>query len=100
MEHLSNDQLEALGLAAARAVVGDGVKQVVVRYGEDAMWRSIKVFRVLIEHYRDGQDIGMARIRLIQRLKDDLLAIGDDQHPAVQMLDPADWNRVEPLVSG
>lgn len=98
MASSSNAGLEAMGLKAARAVIGDGVKRVAVRYGEDSTMHPVHVFFFLIERYRDGQSIGEARLRLIQRLRDELLAAGDHHSPAVQMLDPADWGKVLGLV--
>jgi hypothetical protein len=85
-------ELERLGLEAARLVAGeDAVEQVEVVSGEDSSDRPVYYFSFLIDEQRTQQRPGLVRIRLLQRLLDELSARGDEHRPMVKMLNRTDW---------
>jgi len=86
--------LEKLGRTAAQQVAGKGVvKGVEVEPGEDPFERPIYYFSFLIEPRDASQRRGLLRIRLIQKLLDELTARGDEHYPVVRILNRLDWDR-------
>jgi hypothetical protein len=86
--------LEKLGLEAARELAGDdGIKQVEVLSTVDVDYRPAYHFSLLVDMSRFKQPPGLVRIRLRQKLKDELRAQGDEHQIILQMLDHADWPR-------
>ncbi len=84
--------LEKLGRDAAEFVAGAGVvKQVEVTRGEDEFDRPVYFFSFLIDQARAAQRAGLLRTRLVQRLRDDLIAQGDAHFPIIEILNKDDW---------
>jgi hypothetical protein len=87
-------ELEKLGRDAARQVAGEGaVAQVEVVLGEDSSERPVYYFSFLIDQDRARQRAGLVRTRLVQKLRDELIARGDERYPVIQMLSRTDWDR-------
>ena len=92
------DETELAGIAceAATHVAGLGtVDRVTVVAGQDSTDRPAYFFSFLIDQGRDPRRGGLARIRLVQRLRDALLARDDGHYPIVEILNRADWERRE-----
>ncbi len=90
--HLTD--LEELGLSTAQEVAGpDAVKDVEVKPGEDLSDRPVYFFSFLIDQTRARERPGLVRIHLAQRLRDELMARGDERRPRIRILDEADWNK-------
>jgi hypothetical protein len=86
--------LEKLGLEAARELAGDdSIEQVEVLSTTDVDYRPAYHFALLVDMSRFKQPAGLVRIRLRQKLKDELRAQGDEHQIILQMLDHADWPR-------
>jgi len=86
--------LEKLARDAAEQVAGaDAVEQVEVVAGDDYTDRPVYRFTFLINHDLLQERIGMVGTRLHQRLRDELIAMGDEHYPVVQILDRKDWDR-------
>lgn len=86
--------LEKLGRDAAEHVaVADAVEQVEVAAGEDSTDRPIYRFSFLINHDRLQERIGMVVTRLHQRLRDELIELGDPHYPVIQIWDRRDWDK-------
>ena len=64
-------------------------------FGHDSADRPAYFFRFLIEHGRDRQKVGTARIRLGQRLRDEVIARDDQRYPFVQVVNRADWEQLD-----
>jgi hypothetical protein len=89
----SVSELQAFGRAAAEAVVGpEAVEEVEVRPGERS-GGPVYYFSFLIDRERAQQRAGLIFIRILQQLRDGLLAKGDPHFPVVRILDRADWDR-------
>ena len=87
-------QIEELGKRAAAAVVGDGVfPQVRVESDEDDDFRPIYRFSFLIDRQHSSMRPGLIRIRLIQKLRDELVSRRDDHLPVIRILNQADWDQ-------
>ena len=87
-------ELERLGRSAVQKVAGKGVvKDVEVEAGEDLSGRPAYHFSFLIEPGHANVGAGLLRTRLIQKLRDELIARGDGHYPVIRMLSPSDWNR-------
>jgi hypothetical protein len=90
----SESKLEALGRAAAEQVAGDeAVAEVEVERGEDGSERPVVYFSFLIEQDRTQQRAGLIRTRLVQKLRDDMVAGGYGELPVVRVLSREDWNK-------
>ena len=86
--------LETLGRAAAQQIAGeDAVEQVEVVAGTDYTDRPVYYFSFLIDQGRARERAGLVFTRLIQKLRDDLVARGDEHLPVVRILDRTDWPR-------
>jgi hypothetical protein len=84
--------LEELGRAAAETVAGAGaVEQVEVEDGADSSDRPVYYFSFLIDWDRSQKRPGLLYSRLVQRLRDDLVARGDDHLPLIRIFDRKDW---------
>jgi hypothetical protein len=84
--------LEQLGLEAARELAGaESVEQVEVLPTVDYIGRPAYHFAFLIEPSRAQQSLGLIRLRLDQKLHDELDARGDEHRVILQMLDSRDW---------
>jgi hypothetical protein len=96
-------ELEKLGRDAARQVAGEGiVARVEVVPGEDSSERPVYYFSFLIDQDRFSflidqdrarQRAGLVLTRLVQKLRDELIARGDGRYPVIQMLSRTDWDR-------
>jgi len=87
-------ELERLGFDAAQEVAGiDAVKQVEVASGADLLERPAYYFSFLIDQTLARERAGLVRIRLMQKLRDELTARNDDHLPVIQILDQEDWNK-------
>lgn len=87
-------QLEHLAQAAAQAVYGAGaVERVVVEEREDSTGAPAYYFSFVVKDPLRGPDPGHRRADLRLRLRDALLARGDEHYPFIEVLDPAGWAR-------
>lgn len=86
--------LPGLGREAAAQVPGLGkVEKVLAEFGVDSADEPAAHFSFLIDEGQDLGQVGIAYTRLIQRLRDELLARGYEHYPFVQVLSRADWER-------
>lgn len=84
--------LEKLGRDAAEYVAGVGVvEQVEVTRGEDTAERPVYFFSFLIDQGRARQRAGLLRLRLVQKLRDELISKNDSHFPVIQILSREDW---------
>jgi hypothetical protein len=96
MNQLADTDLVEIGRNVAQHVAGAGtVERVKVSAGQDSTDRPAYFFSFLIDRYRDGERAGLIRIRLEQKLRDELMARDDGHHPIVQVLNRADWEQHE-----
>jgi hypothetical protein len=87
-------ELEELGRAAAVTVAGDAaVEQVEVEAGEDSSDRPVYYFSFLIDRDRSQKRPGLLYTRLVQKLRDDLVARGDEHLPVIRIFSREDWNK-------
>ncbi len=94
-------ELEQMGWAAAEHAAGSGaVERVEVRRGIDVWDRPAYHFSFLIDQSRARQDAGLVRIRIMQKLLDDLDKRGDDHRPVLRILNREDWDRRTDAVGG
>lgn len=93
---LTDTELADIARDAALRVPGLGtVEAVRVTTGQDSEDRPTHVFSLLIERNRNPWTAGLARIRLVQAIRDVLIDHGDPQPPTIRVLDHADWHRHE-----
>ena len=96
MDAAGEIDLSELGRTAAARVYGpERVKNIKVKTGEDFTGRPTHFFSFLIDQDRSGTKVGMLHIRLIQELRDELMAHNDDHYPFTRVFDRADWDKVE-----
>ncbi len=94
MNNLPPDELQELGLAAARRAAGeDAIERVFVEDTIDSLDRPAYRFTYLLDEKRSKHDLGLTRIRIIQALLDDLDARGDEHRPRIVLLDREAWDR-------
>ena len=87
-------QLEHLAQAAAQAVYGDAaVERVAVEEREDSSGAPAYYFSFVVKDPLGGPAPGHRRSDLRLRLRDALLAQGDEHYPFIEVLDPAGWAR-------
>lgn len=87
-------ELEVLALDVANGVAGHGaVDQVEVVQGEDSLDRPAYFFTFLLDERQSRMRVGLIRTRLIQRLRAELFARGDEHFPVIRLLDHADWEK-------
>lgn len=86
--------LERLGFNAAQEVAGkDAVKRVEVASGVDFFERPAYYFSFLIDQTLALERAGLVRIRLMQKLRDELAVRNDDHLPEIRILNQEDWDR-------
>ena len=91
---MNETDLEALGLAAAKQVVGDdAVKQVQVHDTEDTSGQPTYYFSFAIDQDRSRERLGLIIPRVMQNLLDELGARGDEHRALVRVLSPDDWQK-------
>jgi hypothetical protein len=84
--------LERLAREAAEDAAGaEAVEQVEVVPGEDSTDLPAYRFSFLIDQSRAVNSAGLVRIKLLQALRDRLIARGDTHYPMVRILDRRDW---------
>ena len=94
MSESTVSELERLGFDAAQEVAGtDAVKQVEVASGVDLFERPAYFFSFLIDQGLAQHRAGLVRIRLMQKLLDELTARDDDHLPIIQILNQEDWEK-------
>jgi len=94
MPQITMPELETLARSAANLVAGESsVEQVEVSPGIDPTGDPIYRFTFLIDQEHALQRAGNLRIRLHQKLRDDLLERGDDHYPDLQIIDRNDWEQ-------
>ena len=92
-EDIATD-LAKIGRDAARQIAGEGtVERVEVVSGEDFDGDPVYHFWFLFDQDRSRERPGLVRIRLIQTLRDELIARGDERLPVIHMLDRADRDK-------
>lgn len=85
--------LEQLGRDAAQNIAGeDAVQEVEVVPGYD-FERPVYYFSFLIDQDRARLRAGLLLTRLIQKLRDELIARNDEHFPFIRILDRADWGK-------
>ena len=85
--------LEQLGRDAAQNIAGEGaVQEVEVVPGED-FERPVYYFSFLIDQDRARQRAGLLHSRLVQKLRDELIARNDGHYPVIRILSRADWDK-------
>lgn len=85
-------ELEQIGRDAARTIAGDdAIKEVEVVPGHD-LERPVYYFTFLIDQERSRQRLGLLLTRLVQRLRDELIARSDGHYPVVRLLNRVDWD--------
>ena len=96
MIQITETELVEIGRTAAGRVAGLGtVDRVTVMTGQDSTDRPAYFFSFLIDKDRDPRRVGLARIRLVQELRDALIARDDEHYPIVEVLNRADWEKRE-----
>ncbi len=91
---MTDDELEELGLRAARAIAGDaGVERVEVVRTVDRSDHPAYHFSLLVRPDDLMVSPGLLLGRLQRSLYDALAARGDDRVPMVRMVEAADWHR-------
>lgn len=94
MDEGARTALLKLGRDAAEDIAGkDAVEDIAVVPGADYEYRPIYRFSFLLDQSRIVQRIGLVRLRLTQRLHDELIAMGDEHYPRIEILDRADWSK-------
>jgi hypothetical protein len=85
--------LEQLGRDAAQHIAGpEAVQEVEVVSGED-FDRPVYYFSFLIDQDRSRQRAGLLHSRLVQRLRDELIARNDGHYPVIRILNREDWDK-------
>ena len=96
MREIAEDELATLGREAAAQVPGLGtVDRVKVKFGQDSTDQPAYFFTFLIDRDRDRRQGGLPRARLVQRLRDELIARDDNHYPIVTVLNQADRETLE-----
>ncbi len=96
MIKIAETELAEIGRAAAAHVAGLGtVDRVRVVTGQDSTDHPVYFFSFLIDQDRDPQRVGLTRVRLVQKLRDALIARDDGHYPIVEILNRADWEQRE-----
>lgn len=96
MSKIADMDLVELGRKAAELVPGLGtVERVKVTHRLDSTDRPAYYFSFLIERKGDREQAVQARIRLGQKLRDELLARDDDHYPYIKILNREDWEKRE-----
>jgi hypothetical protein len=96
MARLPESTLKTIGLRAAQSVVGDGkVDEVEIASGPDSSDRPAHFFSFLIEPGRDQQRAALVHTRLVQKIRDELVRLGDGRYPIVRILSRDDWEKRE-----
>jgi hypothetical protein len=94
MIQTSITDLEKLAEDVAREVAGpEAFRAVEVESGWDVDDRPAYHFTFLIDQDRATQRPGIVRLRLRQKLRDELEALGDEHQPLLRMLDRIDWEK-------
>lgn len=94
MSHLPQAERKQIGRDAAPRVFGTGrVKDVEVIDIDASDTQPAYLFSILYEGARDPQQMALLRIRLELKLRDELLARGDDGYPLISVLGPQDWDK-------
>jgi len=94
MNETATATLEDLGRDAALLVAGEGaVDRVEVVAGENFFYEPVYVFSFLLDPEHARQQLGLVRTRLAQKLRDELLALGDEHRPVIRLLSQADWDK-------
>jgi hypothetical protein len=92
MAELTATELEQIGREVAHAVVGaDKVRQVEVVTGANWDGDPAYYFWYQFDSDPDWQRAADARIRLRQKLREELVARGDTSLPYTHVLDAQDW---------
>jgi hypothetical protein len=86
--------LQEIGLAAGKQAAGDAIERVKVESRIDSLDRSAYRFTYLFDPSGIADDdLGMLRIRIIQALRDELYARGDEHGASIVLLDREAWDR-------
>ncbi len=94
MTEMSLTELKALGRIAAEGLAGpQAVEDIDVTFGEDSLERPAYFFSFLIDKRDPNQQRGLFYIRLIQRVRDALIARGDFIYPIIRILNREEWNK-------
>lgn len=94
MSNSATIDLQKLGRDAAMHVADVGkVELVDVVPGDDYMDRPVYRFAFLIDESVDWKSSGLVRIHLDQKLRDELVALGDAHYPVIQILSRAELSQ-------
>jgi hypothetical protein len=95
MSEISDIELERIGRAAAEAVTGPGaVLDVDFEHYLDSTDQPAYMFSFVIDQSMEPKIApGLMRIRLRQRIRDELIARGDMTYPYLKVISPVDWHK-------
>jgi hypothetical protein len=94
MAQLADSELTELGRDAARQLVGaDKVEAVEVEAGLDSSDEPAYHFWFRWDPDPDWRLMGLMRLRLGQKLRDELMARGDPSYPFIHILTRQDWDK-------
>lgn len=93
MSEINADELRRLALDVGREVGGEGtVEDVEVAPDMDFWGNPIYRFTMLVHPERSPLGPGLFRIRIGQRLKDELVARGEEHAPRMLMVSRPEWD--------
>jgi hypothetical protein len=96
MSEFAETELTEIARTAASKVAGLGtVERVKVTTRLDSTDKPVYYFSFLIDRDRDPEAGVWPRIRLGQKLRDELIARDDYQYPYISVHDRAGWEKVE-----
>jgi hypothetical protein len=85
--------IEQLGLEAAQAIAGaDAIGGVRVAEGVDWTDQPTYTFTYLVDFDRIGDRLGHVRMRIAQKLRDELIERADEHYPHIRTLNRHDWD--------
>jgi hypothetical protein len=93
MTDLSLDSVEKIGLEAAREVMGEKIEEVEAEAGQDSSDRPAYFISFRIDPDQDRATAALLRTRLAQKIRDELIAQGDEGYPIIRMLNDEEWVR-------
>jgi hypothetical protein len=94
MANLPKTELKKIARAAAGRLLGAAKVKDVDVIGSDALdEQPAYLFSFLFDGTLDPQHEALLRIRLRQKLRDELVARGDDGYPLITILGPLDWEK-------
>jgi hypothetical protein len=91
MSDMTREELEALGNAAIRRVIGDSFKRVVGEAGPDFEGRGAYHFTVVFHTEDDWRRASLMQAEMTRAIIDDLDRRGDEHFPFVRIISDGTW---------